>query len=97
MSGQEKKIEISDDLKGLVATTLDSIKDALQNKKAGVMGAVEFEIAAIKSKEVGGGFRFLVADASGNYSKESVSKIRFHVVGYGAVPSSQLWLKDETK
>jgi hypothetical protein len=40
-----------------------------------------FEIAVIKTKGAKGGFRFIIADASGNYSSESISKIKFKVLG----------------
>jgi len=92
---EDKKVEVSKDLKEIVATTIDSIKEGLKGRKSGVVGVIEFEIAVIKSKEAGGGFRFFIADAGGNYSKESVSKIKFSVAGFGTVPVSHLWLRDD--
>jgi len=78
---EEKKVEISDDLKEIVSTTIESIREGMKGKECGVVGSIDFEIAVIKSKEAKGGLRFIVADASGNYSSESVSKIKFKVVG----------------
>jgi hypothetical protein len=77
----ETKPEISEDLKEIVSTTIESIKEGMKEKECGVVGTIDFEIAVIKSKEAKGGFRFLVADASGNYSNESVSKIKFKILG----------------
>jgi hypothetical protein len=77
----ETKPEISEDLKEIVSTTIESIKEGLKGKQCGVAGLIEFEIAVIKSKEAKGGLKFLIADASGNYSKESVSRIKFSVLG----------------
>lgn len=76
----ENRPEVSEDLKELVSTTIESIREGMKGKDCGVEGPIDFEIAVIKSKEAKGGFRFLIADASGNYSSESVSKIRFKVM-----------------
>jgi hypothetical protein len=81
--GEDKKVEISKDLKEIVATTIDSIKEGMKDRNCGVVGGIEFEIAVIKSKEAGGGFKFFIADAGGNYAKESLSKIKFQVIGLG--------------
>lgn len=77
----ENKPEVSEDLKKIVSTTIESIKEGLKGKQCGVAGLIEFEIAVIKTKEAKGGLKFLIADASGNYSKESVSRIKFSVTG----------------
>lgn len=91
---EDKKVEVSKDLKEIVATTIDSIREGLKGRKCGVFGEIEFEISVIKSNEAGGGFKLFIADASGNYSKESISKIKFKVAGFGTVASASLWLKD---
>lgn len=87
-------VEISKDLKEIVSTTIESIKEGMKGKECGVIGPIEFELAVIKSKEAKGGLKFFIADASGNYSKESISKIKFQVGGirtqHGAFPL--LWL-----
>jgi hypothetical protein len=77
----EKKPEVSEDLRELVRATLESIREGIKGKDCGVEGSIDFEVAVIKSKEGKAGFRFLIADASGNYSSEKVSKIRFKVTG----------------
>jgi hypothetical protein len=76
---EEKKTEISEDLKELVSTTIESIREGMKGVECGVIGPIEFEIAVIKSKEAKGGLKFFIADASGNYSKESISKINFKI------------------
>jgi len=86
--------EINDDLKQIVTSTIESIKEGMKGKDCGVIGMIEFEIAVIKSKEAKGGFRFLIADASGNYSKESISKIKFNVIGTGTRNTGLLWLHE---
>lgn len=77
----ENKSEVSEDLKEIVSATIESIKEGLKDKQCAVVGVIEFEIAVIKTKEAKGGLRFLIADASGNYSKENVSRIKFSVIG----------------
>lgn len=77
----ENKHQISEDLKEIVSTTIESIKEGMKEKECGVVGTIDFEIAVIKSKEAKGRFRFLIADATGNYSSESISKIKFKVLG----------------
>ena len=68
-------------MKEIVSTTIESVKEGLKGKKCGVAGLIEFEIAVIKTKEGKGGLRFLIADASGKYAKESISRIKFSVLG----------------
>jgi hypothetical protein len=90
---EDKKVEVSKDLKEIVGTTIDSIREGMKGRNCGVIGAIEFEIAVLKSKEASGGFKFFVADASGNYSKESVSRIKFSVIGTGTRHTGLLWLE----
>ena len=68
-------------MKEIVSTTIESVKEGLKGKKCGVASLIEFEIAVIKTKEGKSGLRFLVADASGKYAKESISRIKFSVLG----------------
>lgn len=88
--------ENSEDLKDIVRSTIESIKEGLKGKECGVVGPIEFELAVIKAKEEKGGIKFIIADASGNYSKESISKIKFQVGGirprHGDFPF--LWLTE---
>jgi len=94
---EEKKPEISEDLKEIVSTTIESIKEGMKGKGCGVVGPIEFEIAVIKSKEAKGGLKFFIADASGNYAKENISKIMFKVMGISDVrgtPYSGVWLTE---
>jgi hypothetical protein len=92
----EPKPEISEDIKDIVSTTIESIKEGMKGKNCGVVGSIDFEISVIKSKEAKGGFKFLIADASGNYSNESVSKIKFKVIGSNTTfgsHSGAMWLE----
>ena len=38
---------------------------------------INFDIAVVKTKSGGAGFKIFVADASGKYSKEEITKISF--------------------
>lgn len=91
---EDKKIGISGDLKEIVSTTIESIKEGMKGKECGIIGSIDFEIAVIKSKEAKGGLRFIIADASGNYSSESISKIKFKVIGTNTEfrRSGTMWL-----
>jgi len=77
---EENEYEISEDLKEMVSTTIESIKEGMKGKGCGLVGPIEFEVAVIKSKVGKGGFRFLIAEASGKYAKENISKISFKVL-----------------
>lgn len=92
--GVRKMVEINEDLKDMVSTTIASIREGMKDAKCGVAGTIDFEVAVIKSKEAKSGFKFFVADASGGYSKESISKISFKVLGSTGTNIDKLvWLK----
>ena len=88
-------VKISEDLKEIVSTTIESIKEGVKGKEAGVIGPIKFELAVVKSKGAKGGFRFLIAEAGGDYSKESISKIEFQVTGVRTRHGGLLWLSEE--
>ena len=44
-----------------------------------IRGDIDFELAIVKTKDVGGGFKIFVADAKGKYSSEKISKVKFQV------------------
>ena len=56
----ESKPEISEDLKEIVSTTIESIKEGMKGKNCGVIGSIDFEVSIIKSKEAKGGVRLLL-------------------------------------
>jgi hypothetical protein len=76
-----KTTEDIEDLEKTIDSVLLSIGKGLKNKNCRLMGVVEFELAVIRKGDMKGGFRLILADATGKYSKESVSRIKFHVVG----------------
>jgi len=91
-------VEISEDLKEIVSTTIDSVKEGMKDRKTGVVGPIEFEIAVIKTKAGKGGFKFLIAEASGDYAKENISKISFKVISPRDVYGTHIagvWLTEE--
>jgi hypothetical protein len=90
--------EISEDLQQIVSTAIESIKAGLKGKECSVAGGIEFEVAVVKSMNTKGGFRFIIAEAGGNYCKESVSKIKFLVVGNNNIDfrlKGLTWLGDK--
>ena len=74
-------VEISEDLKEIVSSTIESVREGLKGKECAVVGTIKFELAVIKTKKGGAGISFIIADASGKYSKESISRIEFQVIG----------------
>jgi len=46
---EDKKVEVSKDLKEIVGTTIDSIREGMNGRNCGVIGAIEFEIAENRS------------------------------------------------
>jgi len=70
----------SEELKDFIRSTIESIEEGLKGKKYSINGnGIEFEIAVVNLKRGEGGLRLFVVDASGQYGKENVSKIRFRI------------------
>ena len=72
------KIE-SEDLKDLVSSTIDSIEKGMKGKEYRLSGSIEFEVAVVSFRKGKGGIKLLVADASGKFGKENISKIKFKI------------------
>jgi len=72
-------VKISEDLKEIVSSTIESIREGMKGKGCGVVGPIKFELSVIKAKGAKGGFKFLIAEAGGNYSSENISKIKFEI------------------
>ncbi len=87
-------MELGKELEEYVRSVCTNIQNGITD---GLMldGAIEFELAVVNTKEVGGGLKLFVLDARGDYSKEEISKIKFKIakkprppkVGGGSVPS----------
>ena len=67
-------------LTDFIHSTIDSIEDGLNGRMYQVKGCIKFEVAVAITKEVGGRLRFRLADASGQYNKESISRIIFEII-----------------
>lgn len=67
----------SKELEDFVRSTIESIEKGL--KEGYGVGDIEFELAVVKIKKGKGGIRVFVVDASGEYGKENISKIKFRV------------------
>jgi len=90
-------VEISEDLKEIVSSTIESIKEGMKGKECGVVGTIKFELAVVKAKGAKGGFKFLIAEAGGSYSSESISKIKFEIgatIGRSRQDFPFLWLTE---
>lgn len=74
-------VEISEDLRDLVTSTINSIREGLREEKCGVSGTIKFEVSVIKTKKAETGLKLFIADASGNYTKDNTSKISFEIAG----------------
>ena len=91
-------VEISEDLKEIVSTTIESIKKGMKGKGTGVVGTIKFELAVVKAKGAKGSFKFLIAEVGGNYSSESISKIKFEIGSRKVLRGHDfpfLWLTEE--
>lgn len=94
----EEKTKISEDLKEIVSSTIESIKEGMKGKGTGVVGSIKFELAVIKAKGAKGGFKFLIAELGGNYTSESISKIKFEIGPKKVLRGHEfpfLWLTEE--
>lgn len=67
------------ELETLVRETIEKIKRGTEGTGYTQMGDIEFELAIVKVSDKGGGLNIHVLDASGKYSKEELSKIKFKV------------------
>ena len=74
----------SQEIKEIVSSTLNSLAEGLENKDSMIAGFVEFELSIIKEGNMKGGFKLILAEASGKYDEKRISKIKFSVIGKGA-------------
>ena len=71
----------SQEIKEIVSSTLNSLAEGLEDKNCMLAGLVEFELSVIKEGDMKGGFKLILADASGKYSEKRISKIKFSILG----------------
>lgn len=69
----------SEELKDFVSSTIDNIEEGLKGRKYRLSGSIEFEVAVVNVKKKEGGLKLFVVDASGKFSKEGLSKIKFRI------------------
>ena len=77
-------VENSQEIKEIVSSTLSSLAEGLEDKNCMMIGSVEFELAVIRVGDMEGGFKLILANASGKYSEKRISKIKFSVLGKDA-------------
>jgi hypothetical protein len=65
-------------LEDFVRATIEGIERGVK-KGYEIAGDIEFEVAVVKIKEVGGGLKLHVIDASGKYDEKGVSRVKFKV------------------
>jgi len=88
-------VEISEDLKEIVSSTIESIREGMKGKGCGVVGTIKFELSVVKAKDTKGGVRFLIAELGGETSSESVSKIKFEIAS-GGLRIPMMWLVEKS-
>ena len=72
-------MDLSGELEEVIKRTLEDISRGTEDSGYTV-NEVEFDFAVVKTKTGKGGFKIVVADASGKYSKEQVTRITFKAV-----------------
>jgi len=74
----------SKELKDFINSAINGVKSGLNDQDYVVAGAIEFELAVVKTKKKDAGISIYVVDASTKYGKETVSRIKFHAVPKGS-------------
>lgn len=70
----------SQELENYVESILSAIKKGVDREKSfRIKEPIEFDLAVVKTKEGGGGFKILVADAKGKLKSQEISHIKFKV------------------
>jgi len=72
------------EIKEIVSSTLVSIAEGIEDKNCMIAGLVDFELAVLNVGNMKGGFKLILAEASGKYSETRISKIKFSVLGRDA-------------
>lgn len=70
--------ENPEELSKLVKDTLSAIKNGISDNGI-VVGSIKFDLAIIKTKNIGGRLEVIVASIGGKYEKEVLSRISFEV------------------
>jgi len=70
--------ELKGELKEFVESALDGVKSGLI-KDSYISSEIEFELAVVNTKSAEGKFKIFVAEGSGKYSRDEVSKIKFKI------------------
>lgn len=65
------------DITEIINNTKEAITKSESDNQLQLNGDIKFELAVIAKKEAGGKLKFIVAEAGGDYNKETVSKISF--------------------
>jgi len=67
------------ELSSFIRNTPDSIDNATRETKYSLASKVDFELAVVTSKKVGGGLKIIVADIGSKYENEKLSKMKFSI------------------
>lgn len=68
-----------DEIKEFIKTAVQSIREGLDEADCHIGTKLEFELGVVKTSEAKGGFKIIVANASGQLSEQHISKIKFDV------------------
>ena len=79
----------SQELSGYLKDLQEQIQAGLTNDFV-LKDGIEIELSVISKKDLGGGFKIFVAEGSGKYQKEELSKIKFairrRITGRAVIP-----------
>ena len=67
------------ELKDFVKTTVQSIREGLNEVGCTIVGYMQFELGVVTTSQSEGGFKIFVASASDQLSEQFISKIIFDV------------------
>ena len=71
----------SEDLREYVVNVVNAIKSSEKkiDQELGLTKDIDFELAVVHTKKVGGGIKIIIANVEGNYQNETISKIKFSI------------------
>ena len=85
------------EIKEFVKTAVQSIEAGLAEVNAKPVGLIHFELGVVKTRSAKGGFKILVADASGKLSEKSITTIKFDAGKKGGLSIGELKNSHELK
>lgn len=69
----------SEELSRFIKSTVQGIMNGIEGEEFSIVEPIKFDVAVVKTKEGGGGFKIHVVDASGKFKAEEITKIQFEI------------------